>query len=168
MTVCRGILALLFLAWLLAVAGFSQSPAIAVSAGPDGAVEITLANRNKTSVPKEPDQTGFDDAHIAADGTTGWLVQYNVEGVSYPIDGKLILWRNGRIIRRFATEQSFYSWTFVAKGEQVAYHVGPLHGEQKSHCELHDVASGRLIAQWDGDLESLANNRPAWTKGLNH
>jgi hypothetical protein len=32
--------------------------------------------------------------------------------------------------------------------------------------ELHDVASGHLIAQWDGDFDSA--NRPAWTHGLDH
>jgi hypothetical protein len=87
--------------------------------------------------------------------------------VSDPIAGTLIVWRAGKIIQRFSTEQSFYSWTFNGEGKQVAYHVGALHGETKSHCELHDARSGRLIAMWDGDLEP-GNNRPAWTKGLSH
>ena len=61
-----------------------------------------------------------------------------------------------------------YTWRAIkSRGKQVAYHVGPLHGESKSHCELHDARSGRLIAAWDGDLES-GGDRPAWTKGLNH
>jgi len=153
------------LAALLPFAALCQSPAISVSATPDGAALVTLANGEKTTVPKEPDQAGIDEPRVAPDGTAGWLVQYNVEGVSYPIAGKLVIWRGGKV-RRFPTEQSFYSWAFYAGGKQVAFHVGPLHAEQKSHCELHDAASGRLIAQWDGDLES--ENRPAWTKGLDH
>jgi hypothetical protein len=49
----------------------------------------------------------------------------------------------------------------------VAYHDGPLHGELKSHFELRDAESGRMIAVWEGDLES-DGERPAWTKGLSH
>jgi len=133
---------------------------VAVSAGPDGAAQITLANGRKSTIQKEPSQVGISEPNTAADGTVGWLVEYKVEGLSYPVAGTLIIWRAGKTIRRFTTEESFYSWTFYAQGKQVAYHVGPLHGELKSHCELHEVTNGRPIATWDGDLES-ESNRPA-------
>jgi hypothetical protein len=162
----RGPATILLLNALLPLAGMAQGQAVAVAAGQDGGAEITLANGKKTTIRKEPGQVGINEAQVAPDGTAGWLAEYTVEGVSYPIDGTLVVWRAGRTIRRFQAEQSFYSWTFYAQGKQVAYHVGPLHGESKSHCELHDAESGRLIAAWDGDLES-GNNRPAWTKGLN-
>jgi hypothetical protein len=152
---------------LLSNAGMSQDRAVAVSAGQDGAAQVTFALGEKTTIRKEPGQVGIRDPRIAPDGTVGWLAEYKVENVSYPVAGTLLLWRAGKIIRRFPTEQSFYSWTFYAQGKQVAYHVGPLHGELKSHCELHDATSGRLLTVWDGDLESL-NNRPAWTIGLSH
>ena len=148
-------------------AGMSQDQAVAVSAGRDGAAQITLANGEKTTIQKEPDQVGIREPRKAPDGTVGWLAEYKVDGRSYPFAGTLIIWRAGKIIRRFQTGQSFYSWMFYAQGKQVAYHVGPLHGELKSHCELHDATSGRLLAVWDGDLES-GSNRPAWTKGLSH
>jgi hypothetical protein len=144
-----------------------MSQAVTVSAGPDGAAQITITNGKKATIPKEPGQIGISETRVAPDGTAGWLAEYRVEGVSDPIAGRLILWRVGKIIQRFSTQQSFYSWTFYAEGKQVAYHVGPLHGELKSHCELHDARSGRLIAMWDGDLET-GNNRPAWTKALSH
>ena len=148
-------------------AAMSQGQAVAVSAGRDGTAQITLANGEKTTIQKESGQVGISEPKKAPDGTVGWLAEYKVEGVSYPIAGTLIIWRAGKIIRRFQTGQSFYSWMFYAQGKQVAYHVGPLHGELKSHCELHDATSGRLLAVWDGDIES-GSNRPAWTKGLSH
>jgi hypothetical protein len=157
---CRLLVLLLF-----TLPGISQ--AVTVSAGQDGAAQIRLANGKTTMIPKEPGQTGIREARTASDGTVGWLAEYRVEAVADPIAGTLIIWRAGKIIRRFPTGQSFYSWTFYADGKQAAYHVGPLHGELKSHCELHDVRSGRLIAVWDGDLET-GNNRPAWTKELTH
>lgn len=151
---------------LIPIAGMSQVQAVAVSAGQDGGAQITLANGRKTTIRKEPGQVGISEAHIAPDGSVGWLAEYSVKGVSYPVAETLIIWRVAKTIRRFPAGQSFYSWTFDAQGKQVAYHVGPLHGELKSHCELHNAESGRLIAVWEGDLDSV-RERPAWNKGLN-
>jgi len=152
--------------FILPNVGRSQPQAVAVSPGQDGAAQITLANGKKTTVRKERGQSGISEARIAPDGTVGWFSDYNVEGLSYPISGALIVWRAGKTIRRFPAKQSFWSWTFYALGKQVAYHDGPLHGESKSHCELHhDVGTGRLISAWEGDLDS-ADARPDWTNGL--
>jgi hypothetical protein len=145
----------------------AQDQVVGVSAGADGSAQLALGGGHSLTIPKERGQVGISDAQIASDGTVGWLADFSVEGVSYPIAGTLVIWRGGKIIWRFQTDQSFYSWTFYAQGRQVAYHIGPLHGELKSRCELHDVASGRLIAVWDGDLES-GSSRPAWTQGLTH
>ena len=153
----------------VAIAAITGSLAaqVRVSEDPSGAAQLTTQAGSKR-VPKERGQVSIGDPGTAVDGrTAGWLVLYNVEGVSYPIAGTLVVWRDGRIIRRFQTEQTFYSWSFVGDGKQVAYHTGPLHGETKSHCELRNVSDGRLVAQWDGNLQDAAK-RPAWTAGLNH
>jgi hypothetical protein len=159
-------MALLFNVFLTHPA-LSQNKAVAISAAADDVAQITLANGEKVRIPQERGQVGISAALVAPDGAAGWLVEYRTEAVSYPIAETLIIWRAGKIIRRFPAVQAFYSWTFYAQGTQVAFHVGPLHGETKSHCELHDSANGRLLAAWDGDLES-ASDRPPWTKGLNH
>jgi len=159
----------LFLGWLCLIphVGISQSRAVSVAASQDGAARITFADGSKTTIPKERAQVGISEAQIAPDGNVGWLAEFNTESVSYPIAGTLVLWRAGKTIRRFGSVQTFYSWSFYAQGKQVAYHVGPLHGEQHSHCELHDIATGARIAQWDGDLDAKSG-QPAWTKDLNH
>ena len=132
-----------------------------------GAALITFAHRKVTHVPKERGQIGIREAMMAADGrSAGWLVDFRVEGVSYGVPEMLVIWRDGKVARRFKTEQAFYSWVFLSHGEQVAFHTGPLHGEQSSHCELHDVKTGRRLTEWDGDLES--ENKPAWVAGLKH
>src|ERR1700751_3153254 len=83
-----------------------------------------------------------------------------------PIAGKLVVWRDLRILRSFPADQVFWSWAFEHDTAQIAYHVGPAHGETVSHCELHDLRTGRLLSSWDGDLDT--SGRPAWTKQLNH
>jgi hypothetical protein len=163
----RVIPALLIINTVFASRGLSWGRAVSVSSGPDGTAQITLGGGRILTIPKERGQVGISDAQIASDGAVGWLADYSVDGVSYPIAGTLVVWRAGKPIRRFRTDQTFYSWAFYAQGKQVAYHTGPLHGEQKSHCELRDVASGRKINVWAGDLDS-GTSRPIWTEGLNH
>lgn len=136
-----------------ALIAFADQPAdrgLIVSAGQDGAARIVLKNGAKITVTKESEQAGISEPRTAADGqTAGWLVDYNVLGVSnYPVSLTLIVWRANKILQRFSTGQAFYSWTFWAGGKQVAYHTGPLHGEQKSHCELHNVQGGRSGLGW--------------------
>jgi hypothetical protein len=152
---------------ILPPAAKSQDQAVHLSVGQDGAAQITLSSGKKMTIPKERAQVGISEPQTAPDGrTVGWLVEYD-DGGSRPFPGMLVVWRAGKIIRRFPADQSFYSWTFYAGGKQVAYHVGPLHGEETSHCELHEVETGKLIAAWDGDLDS-PDHQPAWTKGLDH
>lgn len=140
----RSILLILLFSALVPDAALPQRRVAAVSSTKDGAARITFSDGSKRAIPKEPGQVSITDARIGADGTIGWLVEFSEDSVSYPVAGKLILWKAGKLIRRFRDGQSFYSWTFYAQGKQVAYHVGPLHGESKSRCELHDVASGRI------------------------
>lgn len=157
--------AIVLLAALVPAYGQSRDGAVSVSAGSNGAARITLSGGRSVTVPKEPGQVGVAAGRIAPNGTVGWFAEFRIDGVSYPIALTLITWRAGRVVRRFHTEQSLYSWAFYAQGAQVAYHDGPLHGERRSHCELRDVATGVLIAAWDGDL-SAGGGRPAWVGGL--
>jgi hypothetical protein len=163
----RGTIIVLIANAFIAKAGISQGRVVSVFAGTDGSAQITFADGQKTTIPRERGQVSISEAHIASDGTVGWLAEYHLDGVSYPVAKTLIIWRAGEIINRIPAEQVFYSWTFYASGKQVTYHDGPLHGEQQSHCELHEAGSGRTIARWDGDLESKGN-RPAWTRDLSH
>jgi hypothetical protein len=154
--------------WLAAGDAGAQPAQLSVSADSTGAARVTTPTGSKT-VRKRFGQVGIEDAQTAGDGrTAGWLVMYEMPRVvSYPISGTLVVWRGGAVIRRFRTEQIFWSWAFVADGKHVAYHTGPLHGERTSHCELRNVSNGRLVAQWSGDLDDSIR-RPEWTAGLDH
>jgi len=137
-----------------------------VSANADGAAEITTSAGLTRAIAKEPGQVGIRSPQVAADGATaGWLVDFADPDSASPYAGTLVIWRAGRVIRRFQSEQAFYSWAFYG-GKQVAFHSGPLHGEAAARCELHDIASGRRLAHWDGDLHSA--DKPVWTAHLDH
>ncbi len=161
------LLTLLLLAAFVNVAMSGQDTVLQVFADPKNRTHVVHKNGTTSIVVGEPEQIGIDSIQIAEDGqTAGWLVLYENPDGGSPVAGTLILWRGGKTIRRIQVSQTFWSWGFYERGEQVAYHVGPMHGEVLSHCELHDLARGRLVASWDGDLENT--NRPPWTKVLDH
>ena len=146
-------------------AGFAQDSVSRVYAERNR-VHIVYASGRDVVVDGQPGQASVDSIQTATGRTAGWLALYDNPDGSSPVAGTLVLWRAGKVIQRFQSEQTFWSWSYYAGDEQVAYHVGPTHGESSSHCELHEVNSGRKLASWDGDLDDP--NRPAWTKSLDH
>lgn len=146
---------------------FGQDTVSRVYADRKNQAHVVYTNGKNAVVAAEHGQIAIDSIQKAGDGqTAGWLVLYADPDGGSPVAGSLVLWRAGKIVRRFQSDQAFWSWAFYAHGEQVAYHVGPMHGEASSHCELHDIESGHLVASWDGDLDNP--KRPPWTKGLDH
>ena len=146
---------------------FGQDTLSRVYADRKNQAHVEYTNGKDVAVAAERGQIGIDAIQIAGDGrTAGWLVLYTNPDGGSPFAGSLVLWRAGKIIRRFQSDQTFWSWAFYADVVQVAYHMGPTHGETTSHCELHDIERGHLAASWDGDLDDP--KRPAWTKGLDH
>ena len=159
--------AITLISWLVLSVSLPAQSGFQVFADKTGRVHIRSKNGEEQVVAGKPHQIGIELVQAAPDGqTVGWLVDYSDPDNSSPDAGKLVIFGGGHIVRRFGTDQVFWSWTFYAQGEQVAYHVGPTHGEESSHCELHDVKTGRLLAQWDGDLDD--SKRPQWTRGLDH
>lgn len=145
---------------------FAQSAIVRVFADQKNQVHVVYKNGQGVAVPGEPGQVGIDSVKISKDGqTAGWLTLDRDPDSRTPFAGILVLLTEGKIVQKFNTEQSFWSWSFYEDGTQVAYHVGPTHGDAP-HCELHDIKSGRLVASWDGDSDDA--KRPAWTKGLEH
>ena len=161
---------------LLAIALLSVSPRWAplvvqngfrVFADKPGRVHVVPPRGREHVIRGELHQVSIESVQEAPDGrTVGWLVDYADPDNGPPNARTLVVFRGGVIVRRFNSEQVFWSWAFFAQGRQVAYHVGPTHGEVQSHCELHDVATGRLLAQWNGDLQDA--QRPEWVKRLEH
>ena len=145
---------------------FAQSAIVRVFADQKNQVHVLYKDGQDVAVAGERGQVGIDSVKISQDGRrAGWLALDRDPDSSQPFAGILVLLRDGKIVQKFNTEQTFWSWNFYGDGSQVAYHVGPTHGDAR-HCELHDIASGRLMASWDGDLNDA--KRPAWSKGLEH
>lgn len=130
-----------------------------------GAAHIVAANGQDIAVPKEKGQTGAEEFKTSNDHQTiGWFVVYPNPDPNRgweKLYGELILWRDGKVLRRFSTEVVFWSWDFWQDGRQIAFHIGPLHGSGRS--ELHDVATGRLVAAFNDDDNGT---EPDWAQSL--
>jgi hypothetical protein len=145
-------------------AGEKSGSIAAAMVGSDRRVHILYGDGTEYIVLKEKGQVDCASAKVAEDKrTVGWLVESRNCCTSYPIPLGLVIYRRGRVVRRFEPGQGIWDWQFVHDGSQVAFWIGPTHGAFTPHFELHDVESGRLLAKWDGHVR---DKHPAWVSGL--
>jgi len=136
-----------------------------ISIDHSGQLQILLASGKQIQAPKLRGQEGFDTPLLSPDHrTAGWLAIYypDPQNRGMQIARSLVLYRGGRILQKFATEQTFWDWQFQDGGKRVAYSTGPTHGGA-AECVLREVDSGRVIARYD--LHSGAS-QPAWARTL--
>lgn len=130
----------------------------------DGTVHIVLSGGKAVTMRKQKDQVGSDDIKVAPDHrTAGWLLLYPNCCTSYPIPLSIAIYREGRLRRRFRPGMMIYQWQFWEDGRQVAFCSGTVHGDQGVSCELHDVESGRKLAEFNGMPDE---HSPVWARGL--
>jgi hypothetical protein len=129
-----------------------------------------VLNSGREVIPQmEKDQVSYGKVSISTDHTTlGWLVEYTDPSVAYykgaTIAGELVLFRSGKVFRRFKTDQVFWDWKFLDGGRKVAYAVGPTHGGA-AQCILRDAESGAIVQQWTVDRKGAP---PEWARSLNY
>jgi hypothetical protein len=74
---------------------------------------VVHTNGKDVVVAAERGQISIDAIQMAGDGqTAGWLVLYTNPDGGSPFAGRLVLLRAGKIIRRFQSDQTFWSWAF--------------------------------------------------------
>jgi hypothetical protein len=150
--------------------------AITLGAGPNydsvsvdrtGRLHIVLDSGKEILPPKLPGQVSFGNPVISPDRwTVGWLAMYPDPTITYykgaQLAGSLVIFRAGRVIHTFTTEQMFWDWQFQDGGKQVAYSTGPTHGGA-AECMLRDVVSGRTISRW---RVKGGEDPPSWAQAL--
>ena len=126
-----------------------------------GQLHIKTKDQREILPKKYKDQVSFDKPLIAEDRTTiGWLALYPNCCTSYPIPLKLVISRDGKILRTFQVNSlPLWNWHFEGNDKQVAFAQETVHGHIGVHFELRDIRSGRLIAYYDGDPTP---NAPKW------
>lgn len=162
-------------ATLLAVASPSSAADTYVRASVDetGQLRIVTSDARAIVLQKEPEQVGFDNVAISEDGrSVGWVALYPNCCTSYPIPLKLMIYSGGDLRAFTGIGLPVRQWHFTAGGTQIAFAQETVHGGLGIHCELRDVATGQLIAEWGPtvgpDNQPLAIQKvPKWVEELN-
>ncbi len=130
-----------------------------------GKLTIISTSGAKIIPPMLDGQQSFGAARISPDNrTVGWLALYPYPfagGNQSPIASKLLIYREGRVLRTISTDQVFWDWRFEDHGRKVAYSTGPTHGGA-AECVLFDIDAGKTTARWfvrDGQA-------PGWVADL--
>jgi len=162
----------------LAVVSLSRVPAVAgdiyirATVDPDGQLRILTAGDQTLEPKKEREQVGFANPQISPDGgAVGWLAEYPNCCTSYPVPLKLMIQTNGSLRTFTGTGLPVWQWGFQTRGTQVAFRQETVHGGLGVHYELREVATGRLLAQYDPvvgpDNQALpTQNVPPWVAEL--
>lgn len=115
-----------------------------------GHLHIVTTDRRQIQPPKDPDQVGFDKAAISPDRlAVGWLALFPNCCTSYPIPLKLVVYVSGRVHTFVGTGLPVWKWRFDSTSKQVAFYQETVHGGMGGHYEVRDIATGRLVAQYE-------------------
>jgi len=138
-----------------------------------GQLRILTKDGRAIAPKKEADQVGFDKVAISQDGrSVGWVALYPNCCTSYPIPLKLMIYSDGHL-RAFAGRGlPVWHWRFTARGRQIAFEQETVHGGLGVHYELREVATGRLIAEYNPTVGAdnqpfPIQNVPTWVAQLN-
>jgi hypothetical protein len=93
----------------------------------------------------------------------GWVALYPNCRTSYPIPLELVLLGSGRRRTVISNGSPIWRWAFSANGRNVVIRQAPVHGDAPDHYELHEIATGRLIATAERD-RSRPGVLPEWAR----
>lgn len=171
----RSLFVLACLAALCSPSFAGTEPAIAKAyADSGGAVHIVTADHRDHAIRPRKWQSGggFEDIQIAPDRkTVGWLADQMLTPLQCssnypcPVALELDIWKAGRVVRRFHPPAlGVQNWIFLKGGNEVAFHVAPLHGQEFYDCALFGVNTGKRLAHWALDRRDFVV--PEWAKPL--
>ena len=126
-----------------------------------GQLQIETAAGQTIMIDPSEEQVGFDKVAIAPDGlSVGWVGLRENCCTSYPIPTRLTVYVQGTRHTFEGEGLPVWTWKFLDAGRQVAFHQETVHGGLGNHCELHDVATGRLIAEWSPTIDPSGRALP--------
>jgi hypothetical protein len=126
MKIRRTLLCVITITVALRAASAQQSKVTRAYADESGAVHVGHDDGKEKIIHKQRGSVGASEVKVASDfQTVGWLVDWPNPEESQAwrtIAGTLVIWRNGKIVRKFQPGPVvFWGWNFWDGGTQVAY-----------------------------------------------
>ena len=152
-------------------AGGETYTAVAVDAV--GQLVITTSDSKTVRVAKVKDQTEFSRPVISASGNAvGAQAMFGNCCTSYDIPLQLVVYANGRLHRFTGINLPIWRWHFTEADRRIAFAQSEVHFACRTHYELRDIPSERLIESADipepcGQLPNQPTVRiPKWVAEL--
>lgn len=143
------------------VAAAANAPGFQLS--PDRS-QLLLITGPRSSVPApriSKNQAGFDQPAQSPDGRTlGWLALQYRFGHQYVSAEQLVLYRDGKVLRVFDSEQPILSWGFALGGEAVAWSQPTAADSAARHYSLVRIRDGVGLGDWQCQLADAAHASP--------
>jgi hypothetical protein len=129
-----------------------------------GQLRIVLSTNKILRPPRDSNQVAFGQVALSGDRrTVGWVALYANCCTSYPIPLELVLLGPDGHRTVFSNGSPIWQWSFSANGRNVVIRQAPVHGDAPEHYELHEIATGRLIATAERD-RSRPGALPEWAR----
>jgi hypothetical protein len=159
----------------MACAAFATVVALAVLTPPANAVEryrkaavdssgalvVEVEDDRPMVVTKAPGQAGFDQIRIAPNKrAVGWLDLFENPNTSYPIPLQLVVRSGGKARTYTGSGLPVWRWRFRDGGKHVAFAQETVHGGMGVHYELREVASGKIVAIYEPDVDADGRAKP--------
>lgn len=149
-------------------ASAAQAGGYMVLQPPDDTSTLSLKQAGRTiRAPKtEHEQEGFWQPRVSADGrTVGWVAETANCCTSYPLPTVLVLYRGGKVIRRFPEVPPIWEWQFGPGPDEVVTRQAYPHGQEYFTYSRLRISDGKLLAQFECNQdEPVKAVRPAWAR----
>jgi hypothetical protein len=114
-----------------------------------GGLSLHTDGGNQSAPYLDHAQQGFADPWPSPDGRmVGWLVLERTCCESYPLPTSLVLFRDGRVVRRISDGLVILAWSFARNGKAVAYRESTAHFETAIVYKLRRVADGHVLDEF--------------------
>lgn len=113
---------------------------------PTGDLVVTTTGGNSEKIPKQEDQTGWEQPLISADkSAVGALALYSNWGTSYDVPLRLLVYSRGKAHTFLGQGMAIFDWHFADHGSHIAYGYTTVHFSCGTTYELRDVETERLV-----------------------
>ena len=135
-----------------------------------GEILTIITDHGKIKAPlTNTEQEGFSQVKISSDKKLiGWTAEVTSYSNSYPLPRSLVIYQNGKVVRKIDDESIIPRWSFVNNNTAVAISSETAHFSTGIRYELYSISTGKLLQTFGCDIDYpdvkhvVLKNVPSW------